>query len=396
MRRAMLWVPKLATGGLAPLTVLLGLVGALMGGRAKDRAALLAGLAGAGITANYIRKVTASHEQFDKTFGIAWRARITPRQQARMLQQRYSGLLPQAAEPRWQRNLTYCTLPDGRELLCDLWQPPVDVRPSGLAIIYTHGGGWCYCTKDFRTRPFFRHLAAQGHVIMDIDYRLAPRARLTEMLHDVKHAIGWMKTHAEAYDVNPERIVLAGGSAGAHLSLLAAYTPNHPELDPPDAGADTSVRAVVAYYPPVDIHGLYHYGETMYDERYIIKPVITWLLKFAKLMQPEDTFISPVELMVALMGGKPEEVPERYALASPLNHLGDHCPPTLLLHGQHDCLVPVEHSRILHNALLKYDVDVALIEYPNSDHGFDLTFPELSPSAQASFYDVERFLALMV
>ncbi len=395
-RTALLWVPKLATSGSAPLAVLAGLLGALLGRRTGDGLSVLAGLLGTGIMGAYITRASAPHEEFDRAFGIDWRARITPAQRARLLLQRYNGLLTSSYEARWQQHVPYYTMPEGGELTCDLWQPPWDVRPSGLAVIYVHGGGWCYCTKDFRTRAFFRHLAAQGHVVMDIDYRLAPKAQFIEMLHDIKHAIAWMKTRAGDYGVNPERIVLAGGSAGAHLALLAAYTPNHPQLDPPDARIDTAVRAVVAYYPPVDIYRLFQYGEAMYDERYVIKPALTWLLKVAGLMQTGDTFISPLEMMVSLVDGRPDEVPDRYALASPLNHLGDHCPPTLLLHGQHDCLVPVEQSRVLRNALLKYGVEVALVEYANSDHGFDLTFPELSPSAQASFYDVERFLALMV
>jgi acetyl esterase/lipase len=152
---------------------------------------------------------------------------------------------------------------------------------------------------------------------------------------------------------------------------------------------------VVAFYPPVDIHALYQYGTRLYDDRYPGKNALVAMLKGMGLMRPDDVFIAPPNLMTCLLGDTPENLPERYAQASPLSYVGDHCPPTLLLHGQHDSLVGVEHSRVLRNALQANGVDVALVEYPMTDHGFDLSLPEVSPAAQAAFYDLERFLALM-
>jgi acetyl esterase/lipase len=74
-----------------------------------------------------------------------------------------------------KQNLPFATIPGSeRQLLCDLWQPPENVPPSGLAFIYMHGSAWYLLDKDVGTRPFFSHLAAQGHVVMDVAYRLAP------------------------------------------------------------------------------------------------------------------------------------------------------------------------------------------------------------------------------
>ena len=61
--------------------------------------------------------------------------------------------------------------------------------------------------KDFQTRPFFRHLVAQGHTVMDVAYRLCPEVDIYGMVGDVKRAIAWMKTNASRYGVNPEKIV---------------------------------------------------------------------------------------------------------------------------------------------------------------------------------------------
>ena len=71
------------------------------------------------------------------------------------------------------------------------------------------------------------------------------------------------------------------------------------------------------------------------------------------------------------------------------------CPPTLLLHGSHDRVIPVEHARELYEALCRAAVQVAYLELPWVEHAFDLAGPRISPSTQAALYDVERFLALM-
>jgi hypothetical protein len=103
------------------------------------------------------------------------------------------------------------------------------------------------------TEPWFRHLAAQGHVVMDVAYRLAPETNVPGMQGDVKRAVVWMKRDAASFGVNPDRVVLGGDSAGAHLALLAAYSPDDPLLTPEDVrGEDLSVRGVINDYAQAD------------------------------------------------------------------------------------------------------------------------------------------------
>jgi acetyl esterase/lipase len=94
-------------------------------------------------------------------------------------------------------------------------------------VVYLHSGAWCGLDKDFCTRPLFRHLAAQGHVIVDVAYRTFPETDLPGMVADAKRAVAWVKTHAADLEVRPDRIVLAGG----HLALLAAYSHDDPQPD---------------------------------------------------------------------------------------------------------------------------------------------------------------------
>ena len=144
--------------------------------------------------------------------------------------------------------------------MSDVWQPNATVTPSGLAFIYLHGSAWSLLDKDVGTRPFFSHLAAQGHVIMDVAYRLAPETDMMGIVNDVKRAIVWMKENALTYGVNPNTIVVGGGSAGGHLALLTAYTANNSQFTPKELeGKDISVSAVISLYGPTDLEAMYYH-----------------------------------------------------------------------------------------------------------------------------------------
>jgi acetyl esterase/lipase len=251
------------------------------------------------------------------------------------------------------------------------------------------------------TRPLFCRLASQGHLVLDIDYTLAPVAGLPGMVGDVKRAILWLKEKAERYGVRPDRIVLMGGSAGGHLALLAAYTPNHPQLQPDGSSADTSVRAVVAFYPPPDLaqayrdvelalHGLDRWRGTAYYR------AVEQILRLIEVLSPEDQLEEYGNHISRIVGGTPDELPERYHLLSPSSHVGSHCPPTLLLQGAGDVFGMAPAVDRLHQALRQADVPSVLVRFPNTEHSFDLVLPQVSPAAQAAFYDLDRFLALMV
>jgi len=290
--------------------------------------------------------------------------------------------------------------------LCDVWLPPAGVAPSGLAFIYLHGGAWYLLDKDLGTRPFFKHLAAQGHVIMDVAYRLSPETDMMGMIHDVKRAIVWMKEHANAYGVNPNRIVVGGGSSGAHLALMAAYTSSDPQFTPRELeGKDISVCSVVSFYGPADLSAMYYHTNQHLTTRSTPdrpkKPVPTqmpaWMVKSLgseyHRLGFDKGFVN-AGAFAPLMGGHPDECPEIYARYSPVTHVHTHCPPTLLIHGEHDIMAPVKSTHDLYERLVKEKVPAVLHILPQTDHAFDLQLPKISPSVHNAFYDVERFLAL--
>src|SRR5215207_8001925 len=402
--RGILWILRLLAEAMTPFIALGGAVAAGLALLAQSPVAMFTGMLGAVAAVRDVRRVTAPHPGFAQAFDVAWERAIAPEHQTGMLQRRWTWHLPAAPEARWQRDVPFWTLRDtDRRLICDLWQPPLGVAPSGLALVYLHGGAWSLLDKDFLTRPFFRHLAAQGHVVMDVAYRLYPETDMLGMVGDAKRAIAWMKAQGPAYGVNPERVVVAGGSAGGHLALLAAYTPRDGALTPDDVGeTDLSVRAVISCYGPTDLRAYYdhtrqniwgHLGQA--TETHPPSPLIRGVLgtSYERLGLGKTGAVGAME---PLLGGRPETVPDRYALFSPTTHVQPGCPPTLLIQGKDDVIAPVTATNLLFEQLGAAGVPAVNIVFPHAEHVFDLVLPRWAPAAQTALYYEERFLALML
>jgi acetyl esterase/lipase len=382
---------RLAVAALSPYWAILGLVGAILGWVSGAPWAVLMGIISAGMVVWFVWRCTRDHKGFEKAFGAHWSDQISPEQARNMVQKRWTWFLRMKAspEPVWERDVVFWTVSDAdRELLCDIWRP-ADGNVSGLALVYIHGGGWVAGEKDYMTRPFFRHLVAQGHIVMDVDYRRCPEVDIYGIVGDVKRAVAWMKAHANQYGVNPDKIVLGGGSAGAHLALLSGYTPEHPKLTPKELiGTDLSVCGLVSYYAPTDLS--VGYEPWMTKNPYMrVDPV------------PHGTRLDPSEAMRyvgrmdIVLGGSPQEDPDIYQLVNPTTHVQPGSPPTLLIQGDYDILVDPQTTQALYRKLVESGVPAISVVFPWTEHMFDLILPQVNPAAQSALYDVDRFLALL-
>jgi acetyl esterase/lipase len=402
-----LWFPKLFAGAVSPFASVAGLAGALLGLVTGSPLAFVGGLFGAYASARHVWRVVAFDDGFAGAFGADWWERVPKERKARMLQGHWTWRMPAPPQAPRQRDVPFATIPGtARRLLCDLWRPPEGVKRSGLAFLYLHGSAWFVGDKDMGTRFLFRHLAAQGHVVMDVAYRMSPETDMFGMVGDAKRAIAWMKQNASRFGVATDRIVVGGGSAGAHLALLAAYTPRHPQLTPDELeGLDLTVRGVVSVYGPTDMVATYYH--TRQDKMTRGLP--------RQLDPNPDTFASraiqallgadymrlglnkrpQTGAFVYLLDGHPDQVRATYELFSPVYNVQPACPATLLIHGQDDFLVPATATAALARKLREVGVPVVLVLLPQTDHAFDLVLPRWSPPAQSALYEIERFLALM-
>ena len=403
-----LWIIKVFTSALSPALFLIGLLATLSGLILSSLPLIIIGATSALVYLTHILKITRGPEASSTWEDIFSKSEKFQSNGSKsfFMPNRYVFRLPNSPEPIFNPDVPFYTIQDSnRPLLCDVWQPPKGINNSGLAFIYLHGSAWTVLDKDYGTRTFFKRLAAQGHVIMDVAYRKFPETDFMGMVHDVKHAIAWMKTNAEKYGVDSSRIVIGGGSAGAHLALLATYSNKSNQLTPLDLNnVDLDVLGVISFYGQSDLVATYYHTcqhlalrlETAPDKKDVFGGMPSWVKKrmgkdFHRL--GFDKKVEPGQL-VPILKGTPDEKLDAYAMFSPVTYVHGNCPSTLFLHGDHDCLAPLKAIQILHMRLLGAGVASAIHIIPQTDHAFDLILPGISPSAQNAIYDVERFLAV--
>jgi acetyl esterase/lipase len=250
-----------------------------------------------------------------------------------------------------ERGIEYCTV-NGTCLRLDVFRPktPGTLRP---AIVQVHGGAWMSGLKWLQGIPLLGHLAASGWVGFNVDYRLSPRAAFPAHLVDVKRAIAWVREHAHEYGVDPDFIVVTGGSAGAHLAALVGLTADDPRYQPGFESADTSVAAVVAFY------GIYD----LTDRR---RPL-------------SRSFRRVLERWVLQVRHTDE--PDAFARASPIERVRADAPPFYVVHGADDTVAPVADARAFVAELRAAShAPVVYLEIPGAGHAFDIV-PSLRTGA---------------
>jgi acetyl esterase/lipase len=156
------------------------------------------------------------------------------------------------------------------------------------------------------------------------------------------------------------------------------------------------VRGVVSYYGPTDLRVYFRHAGVINPEDEETLELLNKLSGFRSLAHSE--------MVTNMTGGVPDQVPEMYDLLSPITHVGHHCPPTLLLQGEHDSMTSALAVRAMYQKLVEHGAKAIYVEFPQTEHGFDVAlhffglgrFSQSAPASQAALYDVERFLALLI
>lgn len=234
----------------------------------------------------------------------------------------------------------------GERNLLDIYQPEAAREGGYPVLLQVHGGAWIVGSKREQARPLMFHMAERGWLCVSINYRLSPKSAFPAHVVDVKKAIAWVREHIAEYGGNPDFIAITGGSAGGHLSSLAALTPNLREWQPGFEEADTRVQAAVPFY------GVYDFLD-----RYDIRGAMGM-----------DGFIAD-----RVMQCSREENPTLWEQGSSLSQVNGAAPPFFVIHGTHDSLIWVEEARVFASALRWVSANpVAYAELPGAQHAFEV------------------------
>lgn len=224
----------------------------------------------------------------------------------------------------------------GMALTFDVYQP--EKQANGAGVLFMVSGGWYSKWTDPQNMvDWFKPLLDAGFTVFSVRHGSSPKFLIPEVVDDVRRSVRFIRIHSKEYGVNPDRLGVWGGSAGGHLSLVLGTTSdagNPKEKDKVLQSSDR-VAAVVAYYPPTDLREFVD-EKSPYYHRF---PALQFDVDLA------DDF-------------------------SPVLHVTPDDPPTLLIHGDQDKLVPISHSENIMKQFQAQKVPAELLIIKNAAHGF--------------------------
>lgn len=257
---------------------------------------------------------------------------------------------------------------DGGELAADLYLPPGQ-EPRPL-VLYLHGGALIMGSRRGVPQPLLADWLDEGYAVLSVEYRLAPEAKLPDILRDMQAAFRWAREQGPArYRLDPARVAAAGNSAGGYLSLLAGC-----RVDPPPA-------AIVSFYGYGDIVGPWLIRP---DPFYCTQPPISRqaalaAVRTAPIVDDEGderrgSFYlycrQRGEWPKAVLGADPDADAAAFAPFCPERQVASGYPPTLLLHGDRDTDVPYARSVDMAAALARAGIPHELFTLRGLGHGF--------------------------
>ena len=242
-------------------------------------------------------------------------------------------------------NIIYTTA-NNTDLKLDLYLPKDRAVPVPTLLLF-HGGGWIAGIKEHNVFQLLPYLSL-GWAVINVEYRLAGNSLAPAAVEDCRCALRWTASHAKQYNFDPARIVLTGGSAGGHLSLITGMLPANTIFDR-RCSTNDSIRWNSGTEPPVNVAA-----------------IVNWfgITDVAELLEGPNAKHYAIEWF-----GSMENRKELARQLSPISYVRSGLPPIITIHGDEDNIVPYTQAVRLHAALDKAAVPNKLITVHGGKHG---------------------------
>ncbi len=243
---------------------------------------------------------------------------------------------------------------DGKQLLLDVFRPP---QQNGAAVVVMISGSWksnAGSVRPFLFAPFLR----RGYTVFAVRHLSQPECLIGDIVADVQRAVRYIRHHSDDYGIDRNRIGVIGGSSGGHLSLMLATRggPGQEDANDPISRESSAVQCVACFFPVTDLLNL---GKSTEN--------------------PGDG--GPPKSFKQGFGPRAETLDEWKILGrelSPIYHVTSELPPTFIIHGDADTLVPLEQSEWFVDRAQTQGRDVRLEVRPGKKHGWPTMVLDIS------------------
>jgi acetyl esterase/lipase len=250
----------------------------------------------------------------------------------------------------------------GTALTLDVFTPKEGSNRA--AVVLAVSGGWRSAHEPIRVpifKDFMPELTRRGYTVFAVVHGSQPRYAIPEILEDMHRSVRYIRYHANDYDVDPDRVGITGLSSGGHLSLMqgmAGKDGDPQALDPVDR-VSSRVQAVACFFPPTDFLNYGKSGEIALGTGVLIGFKAPF--QFNELDKKTSSFVLITD------EARRREIGRQI---SPVYHVGKTAPPTLIIHGDADKLVPMQQAQLIIEKLKAANVPAELVVKPGAGHGW--------------------------
>ncbi|MGH7200276.1 MAG: prolyl oligopeptidase family serine peptidase [Planctomycetaceae bacterium] len=246
----------------------------------------------------------------------------------------------------------------GVALTLDVFQPTEN--PNGAGVIFVVSGGW-FSSHEMIRAHVPRAFIERGYTVFAVVHGSQPKYTIPEIIEDMHRSVRFIRQHAEEYGVDADRLGIYGGSAGGHLSLIIgmAGRPGDSNAKDPVDRRSSRVQAVACFFPPTDF---LNYGE---EGR--VQLGTEELTRFRAPFDFDELDPKTGRYVVITEEAKRQEIGKEI---SPATHVTEDDPPTLIIHGDADKLVPIQQAERIVEKLQEAGVEAKLIVREGAGHGW--------------------------